>query len=171
MARSPSVSLSKLVGKLQSLAGRFLKSTAATHAVAESCRSIVVAHDVFTAGPVSKACVQLIRADANVAQGGMSPTIFVWRATVLGDVWAPYLRNETQQLHLVVLPEIDASTAALALGVANPILGLGAFLAQYVLRNPLSKAFALEYDIGGTWADPTITRRGRAAATDAESSK
>ena len=53
------------------------------------------------------------------------------------------LRNETQQLHLVVLPEIDASTAALALGVANPVLGLGAFLAQYMLRDPLSKAFAL----------------------------
>ncbi len=81
------------------------------------------------------------------------------------------LRNETQQLHLVVLPEIDASTAALALGVANPILGLGAFVAQYVLRNPLSKAFALEYDIAGTWTDPTITRRGRVAGADAESIK
>ena len=81
------------------------------------------------------------------------------------------LRNETQQLHLVVLPEIDASTAALALGVANPILGLGAFVAQYVLRNPLSKAFALEYDIAGTWADPTITRRGRVAGTDTEATK
>jgi len=78
------------------------------------------------------------------------------------------LRNESQQLHLVVLPEIDASTAALAIGVANPILGLGAFLAQYVLRNPLSKAFALEYDISGTWIDPTITRRGRAASSDTE---
>ncbi len=93
-----------------------------------------------------------IRADATVAQGIMSTSNFQMTgasATALmsGTI---NLRNETQQLHLVVLPEIDASTAALALGVANPVLGLGAFLAQYVLRNPLSKAFALEYDIAGT---------------------
>ena len=69
----------------------------------------------------------------------------------------------------MVLPEIDASTAALALGVANPILGLGAFLATYVLRNPLSKAFALEYDITGSWADPTVARRVRGAVNPAVS--
>ena len=114
-----------------------------------------------------------IRADATVAQGIMSTTNFRMAgtsATVLmsGTI---NLRNEPQQLLLVVLPEIDASTAALALGVANPILGLGAFLAQYVLRNPLSKAFALEYDIAGTWTDPTITRRGRVDGANAESTK
>ena len=114
-----------------------------------------------------------IRADATVAQGIMSTSNFRMTgasATALmsGTI---NLRNETQQLHLVVLPEIDASTAALALGVANPILGLGAFLAQYVLRNPLSKAFALEYDIAGTWTDPTITRRGRVDGANAESIK
>ncbi len=114
-----------------------------------------------------------IRADATVAKGIMSTGNFQMTgasATALmsGTI---NLRNETQQLHLVVLPEIDASTAALALGVANPVLGLGAFLAQYVLRNPLSKAFALEYDIAGTWTDPTITRRGRVPGADAESIK
>ena len=114
-----------------------------------------------------------IRADATVAQGIMSTSNFRMAgasATALmsGTI---NLRNETQQLHLVVLPEIDASTAALAVGVANPILGLGAFLAQYMLRNPLSKAFALEYDIAGTWTDPTITRRGRVGGADAESIK
>ena len=114
-----------------------------------------------------------IRADATVTQGIMSTSNFQMTgasATALmsGTI---NLRNETQQLHLVVLPEIDASTAALALGVANPVLGLGAFLAQYVLRNPLSKAFALEYDIAGTWTEPTITRRGRISGADAESTK
>ncbi len=114
-----------------------------------------------------------IRAEATVAQGIMSTSNFRMTgasATALmsGTI---NLRNETQQLQLVVLPEIDASTAALALGVANPILGLGAFLAQYVLRNPLSKAFALEYDIAGTWTEPTITRRGRVDGANAESIK
>ena len=113
-----------------------------------------------------------IRADAAVAQGVISTSNFRMAGASAAALMSGTvdLRNETQQLHLVVLPEIDASTAALAIGVANPILGLGAFLAQYVLRNPLSKAFALEYDITGTWTDPTITRRGR-SATDTEAIK
>jgi uncharacterized protein YhdP len=78
------------------------------------------------------------------------------------------LRTEAQNLHLVVLPEIDASTAALAVGIANPIVGLGALLANMVLRAPLSRAFALEYDITGTINDPVITRRGRVAANTPE---
>ena len=114
-----------------------------------------------------------IRADATVTQGVMSTSNFRMAGASASALMSGTinLRNETQQLHLVVLPEIDASTAALALGVANPILGLGAFLAQYVLRNPLSKAFALEYDIAGTWTDPAITRRGRVAAADTEATK
>ena len=111
-----------------------------------------------------------IRADATITQGVISTNNFRMAGASAAALMSGTinLRNETQQLHLVVLPEIDASTAALAIGVANPILGLGAFVAQYVLRNPLSKAFALEYDIAGTWIDPTITRRGRAAGTDTE---
>ncbi len=111
-----------------------------------------------------------IRADATITQGVISTNNFRMAGASAAALMSGTidLRNETQQLHLVVLPEIDASTAALAIGVANPILGLGAFLAQYVLRNPLAKAFALEYDIAGTWVDPTITRRGRAASTDTE---
>ena len=114
-----------------------------------------------------------IRADATLAQGVMSTSNFRMTGTTATALMSGTinLRNETQQLHLVVLPEIDASTAALALGVANPILGLGAFVAQYVLRNPLSQVFALEYDIAGSWTDPTITRRGRVPSVNAESIK
>ena len=60
-----------------------------------------------------------------------------------------------------MLPEIDASTAALAVGVVNPVVGLGTFLAQLVLKDPLSKAFALQYDVTGSWTDPKIARRNR----------
>ncbi|MBA2412780.1 MAG: TIGR02099 family protein [Burkholderiaceae bacterium] len=105
-----------------------------------------------------------IRADATVARGILATDNFRMTGATAAALLSGTidLRNETQQLHLVVLPEIDGSAAALALGVANPILGLGAFVASYVLRNPLSKAFALDYDITGTWARPTITRRSRA---------
>ena len=112
----------------------------------------------------------MIKADATVSRGVMSTENFSMTGTgaaafISGSI---DLRNETQQLHLVVLPEIDASTAALALGVANPILGLGALLASTVLKAPLSKAFALDYDITGTWNDPVVTRRGRIAASPSE---
>jgi uncharacterized protein YhdP len=52
--------------------------------------------------------------------------------------------------------------------VANPILGLGALLANTVLKAPLSKAFALDYDITGSWNDPVVTRRTRIAANPSE---
>ena len=111
-----------------------------------------------------------IKADATVARGVMSTENFAMTgagaaAFISGSV---DLKNETQQLHLIVLPEIDASTAALALGVANPILGLGALLANTVLKAPLSRAFALEYDITGTLNDPVIVRRSRVAANPTE---
>ncbi len=111
-----------------------------------------------------------IRADATIAQGVIATENFRMAGASAAVLMSGTidLRNETQQLHLVVLPEIDASTAALALGVANPVLGLGAFVAQYVLRNPLSKVFALEYDVSGTWANPITARRGGVASNAAE---
>jgi uncharacterized protein YhdP len=81
------------------------------------------------------------------------------------------LSNETQNLLVVVLPEIDASTAALALTVVNPIIGLGTFLAQTLLRNPLSRALALEFDVTGSWTDPVVTRRSRITPNTQENVK
>jgi uncharacterized protein YhdP len=81
------------------------------------------------------------------------------------------LLKETQQLHLIVLPEIDASTAALAVAVANPVIGLGALLANTVLKSSLSKVFALEYDITGTWSEPVVVRRGRITPDSTEQPK
>lgn len=114
-----------------------------------------------------------IRADATVTRGVLATENFSMTgasaaALISGSV---DLRTEAQNLHLVVLPEIDASTAALAVGIANPIVGLGALLANMVLRAPLSRAFALEYDITGTINDPVITRRGRVAANTPETPK
>ncbi len=74
------------------------------------------------------------------------------------------LRYETQQLHVLVLPEINAGSASLAYALlANPAIGLGTFLAQLLLRDPLSKAFSFEYDITGSWSDPQVKRRERSA--------
>ena len=59
---------------------------------------------------------------------------------------------------MVVVPEINAGTASLAYAVINPAIGLGTFLAQMLLRKPLTAAGTREFHIGGTWADPKVER-------------
>jgi uncharacterized protein YhdP len=45
--------------------------------------------------------------------------------------------------------------------VVNPVIGLGSFLAQLFLRDPLMRAFTLEYQITGPWKDPVIHKLER----------
>lgn len=72
------------------------------------------------------------------------------------------LRNSTQDLRVVVLPELNGGLASLAYAaIINPAIGLGAFLAQSILSPSLSKALAYEIDISGSWADPKVTQRKR----------
>lgn len=65
--------------------------------------------------------------------------------------------DETLDMQAVVIPNLDVSGAAIAAGIAiNPIVGLGAFLTQWLLKAPLAKAMAAHYQITGTWDDPVI---------------
>jgi uncharacterized protein YhdP len=66
------------------------------------------------------------------------------------------IEHETQNLRVVVVPEINAGTAALAYAVINPAVGLGAFLAQTLLRKPLMQASTREFHVSGPWADPKV---------------
>ena len=76
--------------------------------------------------------------------------------------------RETQDIRVVVVPEINAGTASLAYAVINPAVGLGTFLAQLVLRKPLIQAGTREFQVSGTWDEPSDRTRGaplqRAAA-------
>jgi uncharacterized protein YhdP len=74
------------------------------------------------------------------------------------------IARETQDLKVVVVPEINAGTASLVATAINPAVGLASFLAQIFLRQPLIKATTQEFHIDGTWADPRIARVGRGAA-------
>ncbi len=71
------------------------------------------------------------------------------------------LVGETQQLYVLVVPEINAMTASLVATAINPVVGLGSFLAQAFLRGPLMAAATQEFRIDGTWADPQVTRLPR----------
>ena len=107
-----------------------------------------------------------ITADATVVKGVAATDNFKMRsvsATVLLDGTAD-ISQESQNLHAVVIPEINAGTASVVYALAvNPVIGVGTFLAQLFLREPLSKAFTYEYKITGPWQDPVVTKIERKA--------
>jgi uncharacterized protein (TIGR02099 family) len=81
------------------------------------------------------------------------------------------LTQETQALKVRVVPSVgdSLSVAGLVL-LANPITGIASFLAQRLLKDPLGQAFAFEYSVTGTWADPKVEKltRGEQGGAAAE---
>jgi uncharacterized protein YhdP len=68
------------------------------------------------------------------------------------------IARETQELHVVVVPELATASASLAYAAINPAIGLGAFLGQWLLREPLRQASAREFRITGGWSEPKVER-------------
>jgi uncharacterized protein YhdP len=81
------------------------------------------------------------------------------------------IERESQDLRVVVVPEINAGTAALAYAVINPAIGLGAFLAQVILKKPLTAAGTREFHVSGPWADPKVERVERKFGDDVPSTE
>jgi len=69
------------------------------------------------------------------------------------------IARETQQLKVLILPQLNAGGASVVAGLAiNPVVGLTAYLAQWLLSAPLSKAAVQEFSIDGSWSEPRVTR-------------
>jgi len=102
-----------------------------------------------------------IASTASIARGVLKTDSFKMRgvnAVVLMDGTVD-LNEESQNLSVVVIPELNAGGASVVYGLAvNPVIGLGSFLAQLFLRNPLSQALTQEYQITGPWKDPVIKK-------------
>ena len=112
--------------------------------------------DVFSEG----FAFDFVRGDVGINQGIAATNNLQMKgvnAAVLMEGSAD-IAKETQDLRVVVVPEINAGTASLITAVINPVVGLGTFLAQYFLRQPLIKANTQEFHIDGSWADPKITK-------------
>ncbi len=128
--------------------------------------------DLFTDG----FAFDSIASTAVISRGVLKTDTFKMRgvnAVVLIDGSAD-LSEETQNLNVVVIPEVNAGGASVIYGLAvNPVIGLGSFLAQLFLKNPLSQALSQEYVITGSWKDPVVKkstskRKVDNTATDAE---
>ena len=125
--------------------------------------------DVFSEG----FAFDFVRGDVNINQGIAQTNNLQMsgvNAAVLMEGRADISR-ETQDLKVVVVPEINAGTASLIATVINPAIGLGTFLAQLFLRRPLMEAATQEFHIDGTWADPKIIKVDRRAAAAAKAAE
>jgi uncharacterized protein (TIGR02099 family) len=117
--------------------------------------------DVFSQG----FAFDFLRGDVTVQQGIAATNNLQMKgvnAAVLMEGRAD-LARETQDLRVVVVPEINAGTASLVAVAINPAIGIGTFLAQIFLREPLARANTQQFQIDGTWADPRITKIARPA--------
>ncbi len=122
--------------------------------------------DIFSAG----FAYERVRGDLLFSQGdvrtenlrvvGVQASVFIEGTASIMD--------ETQQIRVLVLPELNVGLASLGYALVNPAIGLGSFLAQYVLRDPLRKVLAYEYELTGPWSDPVVKELPRRAPPGAE---
>lgn len=112
--------------------------------------------DVFTDG----FAFDFVRGDARIEQGVVYTNNLQMKgpnAVVLMEGQADIAR-ETQHIRAVVVPELNAGTASLIATVINPAVGLGTFLAQALLRQPLIAVSSQSFLIHGPWADPQVDK-------------
>ena len=93
--------------------------------------------------------------------GGVAQTsnlrVLGTQATVFLDGFVD-LGEKKQVLRVLVLPNLNAGLASLGYVLVNPAVGLGSFLAQYILRDPLQKILAFEYKISGNLYNPEVEK-------------
>ncbi|MFZ9321240.1 MAG: AsmA-like C-terminal region-containing protein, partial [Hylemonella sp.] len=112
--------------------------------------------DVFSEG----FAFDFVRGDVQIKQGIASTNNLQMKgvnAAVLMEGQVD-INKETQNLKVVVVPEINAGTASLITSWINPVAGLTSFLAQLLLRQPLIESATQEFRIDGSWADPRVVR-------------
>jgi len=101
-----------------------------------------------------------LTANASIINGTLTTDDFIMKGVnaVVRIKGSADLHAETQDLEVVVIPEINAGTASLVYALVNPAIGLGTFVANFLLRKPLSAAFTNVYQVTGPWSDPKVER-------------
>lgn len=120
-------------------------------------RLVLDFRDVFSEGFTFDS----VRGDARIEQGVLRTDNLQMRGINAAVLMAGSadLARETQSLDVVVVPEVTAGTASLLATAVNPAVGLGTFLAQLLLRQPLQSAATQQFHISGSWADPQVEKK------------
>ena len=83
------------------------------------------------------------------------------KVTMKGSV---NLNDETQNLRVRVLPAIGDGVSLGVAFAAGPAVGVGALILNRVFGDPLDKLVSFEYNVTGTWADPSVAKVERGSA-------
>jgi len=81
-------------------------------------------------------------------------------ATVLMD-GSTDIARETQNIKVLVIPQLDTSAATLLTALANPVAGLYTLVASTLLRQPLQDANTQELLVEGSWQAPRVSKIDR----------
>lgn len=95
----------------------------------------------------------------NVNQGVVSTNDFVMQgpAALVTMTGTTDLVRETQNLRIKVVPVVGDSVSLLAF-LGGPVAGVGTFVLQKLLKDPLGKIAAYDYDVTGTWENPVAVK-------------
>ena len=101
-----------------------------------------------------------VRGDVRIEQGVASTNNFQMKGVSAGAVieGSADIAKETQNLKVVVVPEINTSAATLYMAAINPLVGLTTYLSQLLLSKPLTKAGTSVFLIDGSWGNPRVTK-------------
>ena len=102
-----------------------------------------------------------ITANATIAKGVASTKDFAMTgpSASVSISGTANLAQETQDLRVRVVPSIgDSAAVAAGIALVNPVIGLGALVAQRVLKDPIGQMLAFEYQVTGSWEDPKVER-------------
>jgi len=113
-------------------------------------------NDIFSDG----FAFDFVRGDIRIEQGVAFTNNLQMKGVAAGALieGSADLAHETQDLKVVVVPEINAGTASLYMATINPLIGLTSYLAQMVLSKPLVRAGTTEFHVDGTWTNPRVVK-------------
>lgn len=71
------------------------------------------------------------------------------------------INTQTQQLRAAITPKLSESVALASSLVGGPILALGVYAVQKLLKDPFGQAVRFDYTITGPWSDPVVSKASR----------
>jgi uncharacterized protein YhdP len=67
------------------------------------------------------------------------------------------LHHETQNLEMLVLPDISGGLSSGVAFFVNPVAGVFTWITQKIIGSPFDYAFAKKLEVTGSWDDPQVT--------------
>ena len=98
--------------------------------------------------------------DALIADGILTSTniALIGSAASITISGAADFNTEKLDAQATVVPNIDASAASVPLAFINPLIGIGAYVGQWIISKPLNHLLTTKYSITGAFENPTVTK-------------